>query len=123
MADIKIDDTVDITDVVCPVTFVKAKVALEELDDGQILAIKMNDGEPVQNVPRSVKEEGHQILKGRSTVTYRTPLTSCRLSTVVERKWRELSRSRPRVANRGASTTVAVRRRYCEYLSTRVCAR
>ena len=63
MADIKIDDTVDITDVVCPVTFVKAKVALEELDDGQILAIKMNDGEPVQNVPRSVKEEGHQILK------------------------------------------------------------
>ena len=59
----KIDDTVDITDVVCPVTFVKTKVALEELDDGQILAIRMNDGEPVQNVPRSIKEEGHQILK------------------------------------------------------------
>jgi tRNA 2-thiouridine synthesizing protein A len=63
MADIKVDETVDITDVVCPVTFVKAKVALEELDDGQILSVHMNDGEPVQNVPRSVKEEGHQILK------------------------------------------------------------
>lgn len=63
MADFTIDDTVDITDVVCPVTFVKAKVALEELEDGQILAIRMNDGEPVQNVPRSIKEEGHQILK------------------------------------------------------------
>lgn len=63
MGDFQIDDTVDITDVVCPVTFVKAKVALEELDDGQILAIHMNDGEPVQNVPRSIKEEGHQILK------------------------------------------------------------
>ena len=63
MADYEIDDTVDITDVVCPVTFVKAKVALEELDDGQILAIRMNDGEPVQNMPRSIKEEGHQILK------------------------------------------------------------
>ena len=63
MSEIKIDDTVDITDVVCPVTFVKAKVALEELDEGQILAIRMNDGEPVQNVPRSIKEEGHQILK------------------------------------------------------------
>lgn len=63
MGDFQIDDTVDITDVVCPVTFVKAKVALEELDDGQILAIRMNDGEPVQNVPRSIKEEGHQILK------------------------------------------------------------
>ena len=63
MGDFQIDDTVDITDVVCPVTFVKAKVALEELDDGQILAIRMNDGEPVKNVPRSIKEEGHQILK------------------------------------------------------------
>ena len=63
MSEIKIDDTVDITDVVCPVTFVKAKVALEELDEGQILSIRRNDGEPVQNVPRSIKEEGHQILK------------------------------------------------------------
>ena len=63
MAEYKIDDTVDITDVVCPVTFVKAKVALEELDEGQILAIKLNDGEPVKNVPRSIKEEGHQVLK------------------------------------------------------------
>ncbi len=63
MADIKIDDRVDITDVVCPTTFVKAKVALEELDDGQILEIKLSDGEPVQNVPRSIKEEGHKVLK------------------------------------------------------------
>ena len=60
---IRIDDTVDITDKVCPLTFVKAKVALEELDDGEVIAIRMNDGEPVQNVPRSIKEEGHQILK------------------------------------------------------------
>jgi TusA-related sulfurtransferase len=63
MTDFHIDETVDITDVVCPVTFVKAKVALEELDEGQILSIRMNDGEPVQNVPRSLKEEGHQILR------------------------------------------------------------
>lgn len=63
MADFEITGQVDITDVVCPVTFVKAKVALEELDDGDILAVHMNDGEPVQNVPRSIKEEGHQVLK------------------------------------------------------------
>ena len=60
---ISIDDTVDITDKVCPLTFVKAKVAIDELDDGEVIAIRMNDGEPVQNVPRSIKEEGHQILK------------------------------------------------------------
>ena len=63
MADIKIDDYVDITDVVCPVTFVKAKVAIEELDEGQVLSVHMNGGEPVENVPRSMKEEGHQVLK------------------------------------------------------------
>ena len=63
MAEIKVDETVDITDKVCPLTFVKAKVTLDELDDGEVLASRMNDGEPVQNVPRSIKEEGHQILK------------------------------------------------------------
>lgn len=63
MDDFNITDTVDITDVVCPLTFVKAKVAIEELEDGEILSVRMNDGEPVQNVPRSLKEEGHKILK------------------------------------------------------------
>jgi TusA-related sulfurtransferase len=63
MADYIIDAVVDITDVVCPETFVKAKATLEELDEGQILSIKMNDGDPVQNVPRSIKVEGHQVLK------------------------------------------------------------
>ena len=56
------DDFLDITDVVCPITFVKVKVALEELDDGQILEVRLNEGEPIQNVPRSLKDEGHKIL-------------------------------------------------------------
>ncbi len=62
MAEYNITDSVDITDVNCPITFVKTKVALEELDDGDILEIRLNDGEPVQNVPRSLKEEGHKVL-------------------------------------------------------------
>lgn len=63
MGEVQFDEQVDITDKVCPMTFVKAKVAMDELEEGEILAIRMNDGEPVQNVPRSMKEEGHQILK------------------------------------------------------------
>ena len=63
MEEYTIDDRVDITDVTCPVTFVKAKVAIEELDEGQILSIHLNGGEPLENVPRSLKEEGHKILK------------------------------------------------------------
>jgi TusA-related sulfurtransferase len=57
----RIDARVDITDVVCPVTFVKTKVALEELEDGQVLEVKLKGGEPIQNVPRSLKDEGHRV--------------------------------------------------------------
>ena len=63
MAEFNITDKVDITDVNCPITFVKTKVALEELDDGDILEVRLNAGAPVQNVPRSLKEEGHNILE------------------------------------------------------------
>lgn len=59
----KADDFIDITDVVCPITFVKVKVALEDLDDGQILEVKLNEGEPIQNVPRSLKDESHKVLE------------------------------------------------------------
>ncbi|MBR6388138.1 MAG: sulfurtransferase TusA family protein [Thermoguttaceae bacterium] len=58
-----VDEKVDVTDVVCPVTFVKTKVALDELDEGQVLQVHLNGGEPAQNVPRSVQDEGHKVLK------------------------------------------------------------
>jgi TusA-related sulfurtransferase len=60
---IKADNFVDITDVVCPITFVKTKVALEEIDNEQVLEIKMNCGEPIMNVPRSLKDEGHKVIQ------------------------------------------------------------
>ena len=63
--EIKVDEIIDITDVTCPITFVKTKVALEEMDEGQILQVHINDGEPVQNVPRSIREEGHEVLELR----------------------------------------------------------
>ncbi|MCI6231295.1 MAG: sulfurtransferase TusA family protein [Selenomonas sp.] len=62
MSKAAVDDTIDITDVVCPITFVKVKVALEDLEDGQKLGVHLNDGEPIQNVPRSLKDEGHKVL-------------------------------------------------------------
>lgn len=61
--DFTVDEKVDVTDVVCPVTFVKTKVSLEEMDEGQILQVHINGGEPLQNVPRSVAEEGHTVLR------------------------------------------------------------
>lgn len=61
--EIQIDDTINITDSVCPMTFVRTKAALEELETGQILEVIMNDGEPAENVPRSMKDEGQLVLR------------------------------------------------------------
>ncbi|MDR1985376.1 MAG: sulfurtransferase TusA family protein [Treponema sp.] len=63
MEDPSIDAQVDITNLVCPVTFVKTKVALEELEDGQVLEVRLNPGEPIQNIPQSLKDEGHRVIK------------------------------------------------------------
>lgn len=60
--ELKADDSLDITDAVCPITFVKVKMALEDLENGQILDVHLNEGEPIQNVPRSLKDEGHKVL-------------------------------------------------------------
>jgi TusA-related sulfurtransferase len=63
MSDRVVAEKIDITDAVCPMTFVKAKAAIEELNVGEILEIRLNDGEPVQNVPRSMKEDGQKVLR------------------------------------------------------------
>ncbi|MFZ5639422.1 MAG: sulfurtransferase TusA family protein [Bacillota bacterium] len=55
--------TLDITQDVCPITFVKTKLKLEELAPGEVLEVILKDGEPIENVPRSVKGEGHRILE------------------------------------------------------------
>jgi len=57
------NEFIDITDVTCPITFVKTKVTLEDMADGKILEVHLNGGEPVQNVPRSLKDEGHKVLE------------------------------------------------------------
>ncbi len=52
----------DITDFVCPMTFVRTKLLLEKMAPGAIANVRLNGGEPLQNVPRSVRDHGHQIL-------------------------------------------------------------
>lgn len=47
---------------VCPINLVKTKLKLEELESGEQLEILLDEGEPIRNVPRSVKGEGHKIL-------------------------------------------------------------
>lgn len=63
MTEIKIDGNLNLKGVLCPINFVKAKLKLEQMQDGQVLELILDDGEPMQNVPRSIKEEGHKIIK------------------------------------------------------------
>jgi FdhD protein len=54
--------TVDLRGVRCPTNFVKARLALEMIDAGEIVQFLLDEGEPVKNVPRSLKAEGHTLL-------------------------------------------------------------
>ena len=52
----------DLSGVLCPMNFVKAKVALEKIPVGAVLEVVLDDGEPIQNVPASLAEQGHEVL-------------------------------------------------------------
>ena len=54
--------TIDLRGICCPTNFVKAKLALEMAGDGEVFDILLDDGEPVKNMPRSLKSEGHRLL-------------------------------------------------------------
>lgn len=52
----------DITDKICPMTFVKTKLLIEKMAIGDTATVRLNEGEPLENVPRSVAEIGQDIL-------------------------------------------------------------
>jgi TusA-related sulfurtransferase len=54
--------TLDITREVCPMTYVRTKLALESLDDGAVLEVLLRGEEPLKNVPRNAREDGHEVL-------------------------------------------------------------
>ena len=60
----------DFRSVMCPMNFVKTKIALTPMQSGQILEILLDDGAPIENVPGSVKNEGHTILSTEKVENY-----------------------------------------------------
>ena len=53
--------TLDITDEVCPMTFVRTRIALDRLPAESVLEVLLSGGEPLENVPRSAAELGYQV--------------------------------------------------------------
>src|SRR5436190_5358647 len=57
------DQTIDITGEVCPMTFVRTKLKLERMRAGEVLSVRLRGEEPLRNVPRAARDEGHIILR------------------------------------------------------------
>jgi len=59
---IEADHYLDITDQICPMTFVRTKLLIERMALGETAAVRLQGAEPLDNVPRSVREYGHEVL-------------------------------------------------------------
>lgn len=58
----KYDKELDIRGDVCPFTFVKSKLVLEQMQVGQILRVIVDYEPSAENVPKSMREEGQEVL-------------------------------------------------------------
>ena len=56
------DEVLDLRGVICPYNFVKTKLKLETMEAGRVLAVILDPGDPIRNVPRSVADDGHTVL-------------------------------------------------------------
>lgn len=52
----------DLRGVACPMNYVKTKLKLEMMDGGEKLEVWLDAGEPIKNVPMSLKNDGHKVL-------------------------------------------------------------
>ena len=58
----EIVDSLDLKGVACPFNYVQAKIRLETMQLGQLLEVTIDDGEPIENVPKSLTNDGHEIV-------------------------------------------------------------
>jgi TusA-related sulfurtransferase len=56
------DKAIDITAETCPMTFVRTRLALDVLEAGQILLVRLQGADPLANVPRAAADQGHDPL-------------------------------------------------------------
>jgi len=70
MSEIKADHFLDMRKVSCPLNYVKTKLKIEEIAIGETLELLLGDGEPIINVPGSLKEDGHKILRLKQVEDY-----------------------------------------------------
>jgi TusA-related sulfurtransferase len=55
------DAQLDLRGTPCPINFVRTKLRLEQMQPGQLLEVWLDPGEPIEQVPDSLKMEGYAI--------------------------------------------------------------
>jgi tRNA 2-thiouridine synthesizing protein A len=60
--------TLDITGLICPMTWVRTKLELERMAPGEALEVRCAPGEALENVPRSAAEAGHEVEVSGATI-------------------------------------------------------
>lgn len=63
MEEMRADKSINIKGLVCPYTFVKAKLAIESMEVGQILEILLDYDEAARSIPKSMEDHGQKVLK------------------------------------------------------------
>jgi tRNA 2-thiouridine synthesizing protein A len=53
--------SLDLRGIACPINFVKTKLCLDNLNDGEVLNVILDPGEPIESVYSSVLAEGHNV--------------------------------------------------------------
>lgn len=56
------DRELDIRTELCPMTFVRTRLALDRMAPGQVLRVRLRGAEPLANVPRTAREQGHEVI-------------------------------------------------------------
>lgn len=56
------DKAIDITAETCPMTYVRTRLALDTIETGQILLVRLKGEDPLRNVPRAAADQGHDPL-------------------------------------------------------------
>ena len=63
-------EELDLRGVICPYNFVKTKLKLDTLENNTQLAVLLDDGDPIHNVPKSIMNEGHHVLSQEKIESY-----------------------------------------------------
>ncbi|MEA5577652.1 sulfurtransferase TusA family protein [Anabaena sp. UHCC 0451] len=75
------DVQLDLRGTPCPINFVRTKLRLEQMTDGDLLEVWLDAGEPIEQVPDSLTMAGYQVEKitdcsGYFSLLVRRPATT-----------------------------------------------